>query len=360
MASITINGLIISDSSSAFMGIDSIYLTLHRRQLIQGVTIGSPKMKSFKLLGHRQGDVGQATTVVWGERQHWAHDEYLHRHAQTPWDVLKLAEHVSHLDEVRESAGPISANQLGAQRESKVSRRTIRYAIRGVHRSHFSKSRKGSVLNGETPPTLEETFNVVRRIAPITSSTTTTTKAAALSVTGSGRGAPFERGRGHDRNRGRPPLPPCEHCGKNNHRSTKCYAKFGYPADYPYPLPPGGFFSNSVASSSSTSTSKPVMMTQVTAHLAATAPTPDVRAFSVTSKGVAKPNANLHLENVLYVPNLSANLLSISAITKELFCSVQFFPYHCIFQDLHTGRRIGLGRDTGRGIYELASDTPSA
>ena len=53
------------------------------------------------------------------------------------------------------------------------------------------------------------------------------------------------------------------------------------------------------------------------------------------------------------------NLLSISAITKALHCGVFFFPHHCVFQDLDTGRRIGLGRENGRGIYELVADIPS-
>ena len=52
---------------------------------------------------------------------------------------------------------------------------------------------------------------------------------------------------------------------------------------------------------------------------------------------------SLELSQVLYVPNFSVNLLSINAITKALFCSVSFFPYHCTFQDLLMMKRIGLG-----------------
>ena len=35
-----------------------------------------------------------------------------------------------------------------------------------------------------------------------------------------------------------------------------------------------------------------------------------------------------------------------------------YLLFHCIFQDLYTGRRIGLGRENGRGIYELVADKP--
>ncbi|XP_078431804.1 uncharacterized protein LOC144703503 isoform X2 [Wolffia australiana] len=102
---------------------------------------------------------------------------------------------------------------------------------------------KGLVLNGATPPTLEETFNAVQRFAPIATSSQITTEASALAVTGSARGTHSDRGWGRGRGRsttsGRPPLPPCEHCGKTNHQAVKCYLKFGYPTDFPYPLPPG-------------------------------------------------------------------------------------------------------------------------
>ena len=50
---------------------------------------------------------------------------------------------------------------------------------------------------------------------------------------------------------------------------------------------------------------------------------------------------NLVLKSVLHVPNLSCNLLSISKLTSDCNCSVQFFDRHCVFQDLQSGRAIG-------------------
>ena len=85
----------------------------------------------------------------------------------------------------------------------------------------------------------------------------------------------------------------------------------------------------------------------------------DGSSCPVLGSGQSRATSSLPLQNVLYIPGFPANLLSISAITKALHCGVFFFPHHCVFQDLDTGRRIGLGRENGRGIYELVADSPS-
>ena len=91
---------------------------------------------------------------------------------------------------------------------------------------------------------------------------------------------------------------------------------------------------------------------------------PDVRIANgrscpVLGSGQSRATSSLPLQHVLYIPGFPVNLLSISAITKALHCGVFFFPHLCVFQDLDTGRRIGLGRENGRGIYELVADSPS-
>ena len=85
----------------------------------------------------------------------------------------------------------------------------------------------------------------------------------------------------------------------------------------------------------------------------------DGRSCPVLGSGQSRATSSLPLQHVLYIPGFLANLLSISAIAKALHCGVFFFPHHCVFQDLDTGRRIGLGRENGRGIYELVADSPS-
>lgn len=49
------------------------------------------------------------------------------------------------------------------------------------------------------------------------------------------------------------------------------------------------------------------------------------------------------LKNVLGVPSCKVDLMSVSQVTRELNCSVTFFPQLCILQDLMTGMTIGLG-----------------
>ena len=85
----------------------------------------------------------------------------------------------------------------------------------------------------------------------------------------------------------------------------------------------------------------------------------DGHSCSITGKEISQPTSSIPLSNVLYFPNLDVNLVSISALTKALYCSVKFFHYHCEFQDLQTRAQIGLGRETCRGLYELVPDSPS-
>ena len=86
----------------------------------------------------------------------------------------------------------------------------------------------------------------------------------------------------------------------------------------------------------------------------------DGRSCSVKGYGSTKPTLSFTLHNVLYVPSFPTNLLSISTITHTLNCVAIFYPFHCVFQDLCTSQRISLGRENGRGIYELVSNTPSS
>ena len=51
----------------------------------------------------------------------------------------------------------------------------------------------------------------------------------------------------------------------------------------------------------------------------------------VTGCGNIHLQPSLHLKNVLHVPSLSNNLLSIHKITQDLNCAVTFFHSHCVF-----------------------------
>ena len=78
----------------------------------------------------------------------------------------------------------------------------------------------------------------------------------------------------------------------------------------------------------------------------------------IAGKGKVSPCAGLSLHNVLHVPKLSYNLLSISKITHELNCKAIFLPDSVSFQDLSSGKMIGTARHS-RGLYLLDDDTSS-
>lgn len=68
---------------------------------------------------------------------------------------------------------------------------------------------------------------------------------------------------------------------------------------------------------------------------------------SISSKGNVNVSPTLSLSSVLHVPKFATNLLSISRLTKDLNCSITFFPSYYVFQDLDSQRMIGSGREAG-------------
>ena len=78
----------------------------------------------------------------------------------------------------------------------------------------------------------------------------------------------------------------------------------------------------------------------------------DGSSVTVAGQGTVNLQPSLYLKNVLHVPKLSTNLISIHQITKDLNCKVTFFSTHCIFQDQITGRMIGLAKERN-GLYYL-------
>jgi len=49
------------------------------------------------------------------------------------------------------------------------------------------------------------------------------------------------------------------------------------------------------------------------------------------------------LKNVLYVPNLNCNLISISKLCKQLNCVMTYFDEFCVIQDRTSRTLIGAG-----------------
>ena len=76
---------------------------------------------------------------------------------------------------------------------------------------------------------------------------------------------------------------------------------------------------------------------------------------TVARTGTIVLNPHITLYDVLHVPKLACNLLSISKLTKDLDYSVQFLPSHCEFQEVTSGNRIGSAKELG-GLYYFEDD----
>ena len=64
--------------------------------------------------------------------------------------------------------------------------------------------------------------------------------------------------------------------------------------------------------------------------------------------------SGLVLQSVLYVPNLTCNLLSVSKIKREKDCALIFSQTSCVFQDLSSRKMIGSAKERG-GLYQISS-----
>ena len=71
---------------------------------------------------------------------------------------------------------------------------------------------------------------------------------------------------------------------------------------------------------------------------------------TIADSGNVRVSPTITLENVLHVPKLSCNLLSISLITKDHDCCAYFSSSDCQFQDLDSRRMIGNVKEHG-GLY---------
>ena len=75
---------------------------------------------------------------------------------------------------------------------------------------------------------------------------------------------------------------------------------------------------------------------------------------TVTGFGEIYITPTLILKNVLHVPKLSTNLVSIQKLTHDLKCYAIFFPSYWVLQEQGSGRRIGLAKERS-GLYHLES-----
>ncbi|RVX16495.1 Retrovirus-related Pol polyprotein from transposon RE1 [Vitis vinifera] len=86
----------------------------------------------------------------------------------------------------------------------------------------------------------------------------------------------------------------------------------------------------------------------------------DSGAFDhISSIGLTHPLPSLPLTSVLYTPECSFKLISISKITRTLNCSITFSDKFVTLQDRSTGKTIDIGRES-QGLYHLTSPSTPA
>nr|KYP44594.1 Retrovirus-related Pol polyprotein from transposon TNT 1-94 [Cajanus cajan] len=76
----------------------------------------------------------------------------------------------------------------------------------------------------------------------------------------------------------------------------------------------------------------------------------------VEKTGFINLNKDIKLNNVLFVPDFSCNLISIHQLTNDLNCTVTYHANYCVIQDQTTKRTIGLC-DLHDAVYVLKRTT---
>jgi hypothetical protein len=184
----------------------------------------------------------------------------------------------------------------------------------------------------------------------------------------------------------------CTHCGETNHSKQRCYEIIGYPEWWDFTKKPR----KKIAGKAMVTSTHENESSQPTANVAHSGIVGKAHVFSATSKnstwivdtgasdhmtsdysqlqslfpspqtiistanGSTSPitgvgsvilSKNITLDNVLVVPTLECNLLSVSQITSSLACTVTFWPSYCVFQDITTRKILGYGVKRGKLYY---------
>ena len=181
----------------------------------------------------------------------------------------------------------------------------------------------------------------------------------------------------------------CTHCNGDNHVVETCFKLHGYPDWHPkgkttpntkvdatsksHISTAAGFVTKSGISNSAlnlsvvTRGSEWIIDSGATDHMTCdphkfTSFSPDCsKTFIINANGVSSPiegvgtvclSPSLSIPDVLFVPTLNCNLLSVSKLTKSHSCVASFYPTHCLFQTIHSKEKIGSGRES-EGLYYL-------
>lgn len=97
-------------------------------------------------------------------------------------------------------------------------------------------------------------------------------------------------------------------------------------------------------------TCSPISIIPITVRL------PNANVIHTNYVGTVFFNNDFYLIDVLYIPNICTNLISIPKLTKHLQCQIIFDSHQCFIQGIHTLRRIGAA-DLVHGLYVLIHPT---
>ncbi|KAL0427097.1 UNVERIFIED_CONTAM: hypothetical protein Slati_2884500 [Sesamum latifolium] len=84
---------------------------------------------------------------------------------------------------------------------------------------------------------------------------------------------------------------------------------------------------------------------------------PNRTCTNAVKKGSVILGDKLRLDHVLYVPQLSCNLISLASIINDLHCFVTLTDKLCVIQDRISRTLIGVGKQKD-GIYLLSYEAP--
>ena len=79
---------------------------------------------------------------------------------------------------------------------------------------------------------------------------------------------------------------------------------------------------------------------------------PDGSDILASEHGCGTLSSNFVLKDVLCVPNLTCDLISVKQLIKENNCFVTFYADYCVIQDQSTRMKIGRGEHRD-GVYYL-------
>ncbi|KAE8731219.1 Detected protein of unknown function [Hibiscus syriacus] len=232
---------------------------------------------------------------------------------------------------------------------------------------------RGRILGHEPLPSTREVFSEVRReesrrTVMLGGHSPNPTESFALF---SGQ-PPRRNDCRNDRDR-----PICEHCNKSGHTKAKCWKLHGKPAENfsanQNSRNAKGFHASSEdASEEPKLTSEPSAFSKeqleqlyqlMSSHSISNTPNPSSYIASLSlaqkaRKGSIIISPSLTLLNVLHVPKLSCNLISVNRIIHDCKCiaTITFAGFE--FQDPCSGKMIGDAKEVD-GLYHLVTKNPS-